>query len=350
MPHWRASRPGCGVTVPQRWRSLFWSRGAASGGRERWPAAVACQALRKQPRKAEGWSSRQLQVRYYSNGHACSLDVLSGTITSQDSYGLVQLPASTPAGALPPVEECGFRMLDPEEVELGMGFWPTYTILGTTEAERVAQCGRAVRSPRIPETERLCWQLLLRGGTSLSTIICSPLPAEPTSPEVAKQAGLAAIGVGRERYPPLPWLLEELVGTAWRNPYTGSLKWVARLECSHEKQKPRPYFATRLDWRIWGDSPGLWWGKIFVIEHWVRVDHWPPAEQMLWFGTELRCHRESIAHLEQQLAEIVAHPERACCPVENTTMFQQDLAAHRKALGHVLERLRRFATEHHLAS
>jgi hypothetical protein len=182
----------------------------------------------------------------------------------------------------------------------------------------------------------------------LSTIIYSPLPAASAPPEVAKQAGLAALRMRREHYPTLPWPLEELVGTAWRNLYTGSLKWVARLGRSRPQQKPRPYFATRLDWRIWGDSPGLWWGKVFVIEDWVRIDHWPPAEQMPWFGTELRFYRESIAHLEGQLVHIAAHPDRALCPVENTAMFQEDLADHRKELGHVLARLRRFAAEHHL--
>jgi DNA (cytosine-5)-methyltransferase 1 len=100
-------------------------------------------------------------VSYYSNGHACSLDAPIGTITSKDRYGLVQLPASTPAGAPPPVEECGFRMLDPEEVKLGMGFWSRYTILGTTEAERVAQCGRAV-------TPAVARALIERGMKSLS--------------------------------------------------------------------------------------------------------------------------------------------------------------------------------------
>ena len=131
----------------------------------------------------------------------------------------------------------------------------------------------------------------------MSTIIYSPLPAASAAPEVAKQAGLAALRMRREHYPPLPWPLEELVGTAWRNLWTGSLKWVARLDSRTPQQKPHPYFATRLDWRIWGDSPGLWWGKMFVIEDWVRIDHWPPSEQLPWFGTELHFHRACIAQL-----------------------------------------------------
>ena len=37
---------------------------------------------------------------------------------------------------------------------------------------------------------------------------------------------------------------------------------------------------------------GCWWNDRFCIEHWVRVDHLPPAIQLAWFRTEI-AHRRA---------------------------------------------------------
>ena len=44
------------------------------------------------------------------------------------------------------IDECYFRMLEPEEILLGMGFWRDYKVLGT-KRQRVRQCGTAVTLP-----------------------------------------------------------------------------------------------------------------------------------------------------------------------------------------------------------
>lgn len=49
-------------------------------------------------------------------------------------------------GALPSVEDCLFRMLEPHEILAGMAFFPSYVVLGNRR-ERVRQAGNAVTPP-----------------------------------------------------------------------------------------------------------------------------------------------------------------------------------------------------------
>lgn len=49
-------------------------------------------------------------------------------------------------GETPTVDDCGFRMLQPHEIQSAMAFHPAYTILGT-QRERVKQLGNAVTPP-----------------------------------------------------------------------------------------------------------------------------------------------------------------------------------------------------------
>jgi DNA (cytosine-5)-methyltransferase 1 len=67
---------------------------------------------------------------------------------------LAVLPTQTPVegdalltGApLPAVEDCMFRMLEPEEIGRGMAFLPTYAVLGNRR-ERVRQYGNVLTPP-----------------------------------------------------------------------------------------------------------------------------------------------------------------------------------------------------------
>jgi len=49
-------------------------------------------------------------------------------------------------GDVPKVEDCGFRMLQPHEIQAAMAFPADYTVLGT-KRERVKQLGNAVTPP-----------------------------------------------------------------------------------------------------------------------------------------------------------------------------------------------------------
>jgi len=88
-------------------------------------------------------------------------------------------------------------------------------------------------------------------------------------------------------------------------------------------------------------SPGFWWGDgCFMIEHWIRVDHWPAEAQLDCFGLELAFHRWMMAWCEQAIA---FYQGRA------TGMYEEYLAEHRRELPGVLARLLQFAETHRLA-
>jgi len=68
------------------------------------------------------------------------IDKVQRTRTTQPRHYLVQ------PGDVPAVEDCGFRMLQPHEIQAAMAFPADYQVLGT-KRERVKQLGNAVTPP-----------------------------------------------------------------------------------------------------------------------------------------------------------------------------------------------------------
>ena len=68
------------------------------------------------------------------------IDEALPTQSTQPRHYLVQ------PGDVPKVEDCGFRMLQPHEIQAAMAFPADYTVLGT-KRERVKQLGNAVTPP-----------------------------------------------------------------------------------------------------------------------------------------------------------------------------------------------------------
>ena len=119
-----------------------------------------------------------LVVPYYSNGTATEVTEALPTVTTHDRHALaippfvlgyytrltgqqaaisgVDEPMPTQStqprhylvrpGDVPAVEDCGFRMLQPHEIQRAMAFPDSYVVLGT-KRERVKQCGNAVNPP-----------------------------------------------------------------------------------------------------------------------------------------------------------------------------------------------------------
>lgn len=85
-------------------------------------------------------------------------------------------------------------------------------------------------------------------------------------------------------YSILPWSLEELPGTSWRNAHTAKVVSVQRLgENRWGEIGPDPWASGGMF------SIGLWRDGQFCIEHWVRVDHLPAEMQIEWA-------KEHVAH------------------------------------------------------
>jgi hypothetical protein len=123
------------------------------------------------------------------------------------------------------------------------------------------------------------------------TTIYSCLPAEATDPE-----GITRGKDDRDTYPPLPWPLEALPGTIWRNVSTGRPLRIDSIKIDRWGQR-MPVAADEANDGYPG--LGLWHDQErFCIEHWVRVDHLPASAQLAWYQFEVRFRRQELGRIE----------------------------------------------------
>ncbi len=109
----------------------------------------------------------------------------------------------------------------------------------------------------------------------------------------------------RESYPTLPWCMEELVGTTWRNIHTGEEKSVHHIGtnrfgrpvlCAAPANPPKP-FGQDLE------IIGFWSGDRYLVDDWVRVDLQSEEAQLCWFGVELAWLRGQVTFCESKVIE-----------------------------------------------
>jgi DNA (cytosine-5)-methyltransferase 1 len=66
--------------------------------------------------------------------------------TGRAELARARIPAGAPVGAVPAMEDCTFRMLEPRELQAAMAFHPSYRVHGTRR-EQVRQLGNGVTPP-----------------------------------------------------------------------------------------------------------------------------------------------------------------------------------------------------------
>lgn len=93
-------------------------------------------------------------MSYYGNGAFESVSEPVPTVTTLDRCALV-----TQQSEAPRVEECGFRMLEPHEIQAAMAFPKEYVVTGTRR-EKVKQLGNAVTPPVMQLLVNRCIQSL----------------------------------------------------------------------------------------------------------------------------------------------------------------------------------------------
>lgn len=103
-----------------------------------------------------------------------------------------------------------------------------------------------------------------------------------------------------DEYPVLPWTMADLPGTSWRNVHTAHLVVVQEIgENGFGRMGPDPGEGSLF-------SIGLWRGDRFCIEHWVRVDHLPPAEQIAWARKRVEVEKRNLLRRQGELREAKA--------------------------------------------
>lgn len=102
-------------------------------------------------------------VSYYTRttGQQAAVQELDAPVPTVPGWAVHYLaqPAATPANELPAVDDCGFRMLQPEEIKSAMAFPADYVILGT-QRDQVKQAGNAVTPPVMEILVRRCLEVL----------------------------------------------------------------------------------------------------------------------------------------------------------------------------------------------
>ena len=130
-------------------------------------------------------------------------------------------------------------------------------------------------------------------------------------------------------YKLLPWSMEELPGTTWRNAHTFVSTTIEQLKTDRfGKIGPDPDEHSNILFSI-----GLWRGKQFCIEHWVRVDHLPPLVQQKWAIERVRYCREELRRKRKEDYNSDA------CHKMNVKWAEKYLAEARQELAELTERL-----------
>jgi DNA (cytosine-5)-methyltransferase 1 len=81
-------------------------------------------------------------MTYYNHGQLASTRQAAPTVTTLERHALVTSEQSSSIA----VEDCGFRMLVPKEIQAAMAFPGSYILTGSRR-EQVKQLGNAVTPP-----------------------------------------------------------------------------------------------------------------------------------------------------------------------------------------------------------
>jgi len=177
------------------------------------------------------------------------------------------------------------------------------------------------------------------------TPLYSPLSCDPSlSYEDLYASYEMTIVQPRDCYPALPWCMEVLVGTIWRNIHTGEAQTVHHLGmnrfgkpvlCAAPANPPAP-FGQDLE------IIGFWSGDRYIVEHWVRVDHQSEEAQLCWFGVELAWLSRQILFCEDKIAEYR-------WDTTNRNLQKRAKKDYQLRLQEAEARMREFADRHHLS-
>lgn len=94
-------------------------------------------------------------LSYYQNGALQPVSEAVPTVTTLPRHALVTADISSQQGEPVRIEDCGFRMLEPHEIQAAMAFPKEYVVTGTRR-EKVKQLGNAVTPPVMRELVSRC--------------------------------------------------------------------------------------------------------------------------------------------------------------------------------------------------
>jgi hypothetical protein len=107
-----------------------------------------------------------------------------------------------------------------------------------------------------------------------------------------------------ELYSILPWTMEELPGTQWRNAHTYKLTTIQEITTNRHGQRgpdPDPWINTMFSIGLWRPVRDRETEEVFCVEHWIRVDNLPPQEQIEWAKERVTWARQELLQAQEAL-------------------------------------------------
>lgn len=151
----------------------------------------------------------------------------------------------------------------------------------------------------VEEVEPIISPLLPTG-----TLIYSPLPCDASlSYEHLYTRCEDQESLSRACYPTLPWSMETLIGTIWRNIHSGEAQIVHHIGIN---RFGKTVLCAAPAEPLRGQDQeiiGFWSGDRYIVEQWVRIDQQSEEAQLHWFGVELAWLRGKLIFCEDKIAE-----------------------------------------------
>jgi len=133
----------------------------------------------------------------------------------------------------------------------------------------------------------------------------------------------------QDKYILLPWSMEELPGTTWRNAYTLHAHTIKVLATDRwDRLGPDPDEQTLGMFKV-----GLWRDDRFCIEHWVRVDHLPARIRQAWAVKRVRYCRKELRRAQNEKASDACHKIKVQWAEDYLAEARQELAELTERLG-----------------
>lgn len=153
----------------------------------------------------------------------------------------------------------------------------------------------------------------------------------------------------RDLYPVLPWALEDMAGTSWRNIWTAG-RFVCEmigLPAPDHRPLERPKMLARYAWTdVIVDYVGFWQDGHYVIDYWAREDHLLPQVRLGWYSVRLAHHRRQQARLAEEIGRM--SPQTTSCYAYNRNYKRRMIDGSKKEEVGTLEAMRAFADRHGL--
>jgi hypothetical protein len=168
----------------------------------------------------------------------------------------------------------------------------------------------------------------------------------------AFNVGRESLSAIRASFPALPWDMQSLRSTTWRNIHTGGAVTVNDLVIADGWGHPHLAQArerTCVNERY--PSPiglGLWTDGRYVVEHWVPTISWAPTDEIHWHAKEVAYILDQLVSAKADAEDIAGNPHKHSCAHTNYGLRISEVRAYSQRVREIRAQMEAFAQQHGL--